>query len=217
MGNSSCVHQGGDDAMFQPKRASPAVVSLSLYSFGPLGQVANTLLRPLGTGAYHCGVEVYDCEWSFGNIFMAGGGKMPDEFTGIFTCMPQACDGHTFYKSVPMGHTYVSQQGVMVLIHAMEASWKSCCYDVVTRNCCHFCNEFCRRLGVGPIPPWLLNLANAGAAMKTAGTAVCCRAPASALGSVTAVCSEPALRCLQQGQAWEVQHSSAQDCEPELV
>jgi len=39
-----------------------------------------------------------------------------------------------------------------------------CTYNVLTRNCHHFSNAFCVRLGVGSIPTWINDLADTGAA-----------------------------------------------------
>merc|ERR1719230_1514234 len=41
-------------------------------------------------------------------------------------------------------------------------------YDLLHRNCCHFADEFCRRLGVGGIPSWLHRLARLGAGVESA-------------------------------------------------
>merc|ERR1719282_274777 len=45
----------------------------------------------------------------------------------------------------------------------MSKKWLGEDYDLLRKNCCHFSNEFAKRLGVGPIPNWVLNLAGAGA------------------------------------------------------
>merc|ERR1712196_431310 len=40
-------------------------------------------------------------------------------------------------------------------------------YDLLRRNCCHFADDFCRRLGVGGIPGWIHRLARVGAGVAT--------------------------------------------------
>ena len=45
-------------------------------------------------------------------------------------------------------------------------------YHAFTRNCCTFCDDLCAGLGVGQIPPWINNLANAIAPVANAGAAV---------------------------------------------
>jgi len=45
------------------------------------------------------------------------------------------------------------------LVRQLEQSWSGPDYDVLSRNCCHFTQELCTRLGVGPAPEWLNLLA----------------------------------------------------------
>merc|ERR1719264_1433079 len=68
-----------------------------------------------------------------------------------------------------MGKTMESEEEVMELIQMTEADWPGKSYDVLTRNCCHYCDELCQQLGVGEVPAWVLNLAGAGAAVLEAG------------------------------------------------
>ncbi|CAE7560924.1 unnamed protein product [Symbiodinium pilosum] len=37
-------------------------------------------------------------------------------------------------------------------------------YDTLRRNCCHFCEDLCQRLGVSKLPDWVYRLARIGAA-----------------------------------------------------
>ena len=39
-------------------------------------------------------------------------------------------------------------------------------YDLLRRNCCHFADDFARRLGVGGIPSWIMRLAKIGAGVE---------------------------------------------------
>ncbi|CAE7347939.1 unnamed protein product, partial [Symbiodinium necroappetens] len=52
---------------------------------------------------------------------------------------------------------------VILLLSALAQDWQGEDYDILHRNCCHFSDMLCRRLGVGPIPDWITNLAGAGA------------------------------------------------------
>jgi len=45
--------------------------------------------------------------------------------------------------------------------------WLNAGYDLLTRNCCHWCSSFCMSLGVSRLPEWLTSLADAGAAIVT--------------------------------------------------
>lgn len=144
MGNS-CFGQSG-----------PAPVTLQIYDAGGTEMVknVNTLLRAVGTGAFHTGVEVYGKEWSFGFT--------NDGSSGIFSCPPRCCKTHAYREAVPMGETDLSQVEVEELLMRLASNWRGAHYDVLRRNCTHFSEEFCRKLGVGPIPAWVGNIALAG-------------------------------------------------------
>mmetsp|Transcript_23668 Transcript_23668/g.51763 ORF Transcript_23668/g.51763 Transcript_23668/m.51763 type:complete len:286 (+) Transcript_23668:300-1157(+) len=150
-------------------------VTLHIYNLGKSSSahVVNNLLRQLGTGAFHCGVEVFGVEWSFSDIATAPGELARG--TGIFCCEPRKCEGHSFSESIPMGKTGLSETDLLKLIHSLKHQWPVYSYHTLRRNCCHFSDEFCRRLGVGGIPTWVMNLANAGAALVDVGDNVCCR------------------------------------------
>mmetsp|Transcript_3696 Transcript_3696/g.11634 ORF Transcript_3696/g.11634 Transcript_3696/m.11634 type:complete len:231 (-) Transcript_3696:147-839(-) len=144
MGNS-CLGQSG-----------PAPVTLQIYDAGGTEVVknVNTLLRAVGTGAFHTGVEVYGKEWSFGFT--------NDGSSGIFSCPPRCCRTHAYREAVPMGETLMSQGEVEELLIQLAMDWRGGHYDVLRRNCTHFSEEFCGKLGVGPVPAWVSNIALAG-------------------------------------------------------
>mmetsp|Transcript_31239 Transcript_31239/g.64417 ORF Transcript_31239/g.64417 Transcript_31239/m.64417 type:complete len:273 (+) Transcript_31239:56-874(+) len=103
-------------------------------------------------GAFHSGVEVYGMEWSFG--------MTSDSWsTGVAANVPGHHPDHSFRETLSMGFTNLSQGQVAEIIKEMTAEWKGRTYDVLTRNCHHFSDELCRRLGVSPLPPWVNQLA----------------------------------------------------------
>merc|ERR1712224_741344 len=57
----------------------------------------------------------------------------------------------------------MSLEDVKLLLEQLGSEWPGASYDLLRRNCCHFCDDFCQKLGVGPIPQWVTNLAGAGA------------------------------------------------------
>merc|ERR1712226_1155763 len=87
----------------------PIPVLLHIYDLGIGGGGAclNRFLRPLGTGAFHCGVEVYGSEWAFSDTVTRL------ESTGVFCCPPKDCEGHTFSDSLNMGNTLCSEPEVL--------------------------------------------------------------------------------------------------------
>jgi hypothetical protein len=108
-------------------------------------------------GAFHTGVEVYGREWSFGMTF-------DDWSTGITWNPPGENPDHTFCETLSMGYTQLSPTQVWQLIEEMKTEWRGCTYHLLSRNCHHFSDSFCRKLGVNRIPTWLNDLAGTGAA-----------------------------------------------------
>jgi len=160
-----------------PSLGFEAQVTLNIYSIGTTRttQIMNCLLWRLGTGFYHCGVEVFGTEWSFS-------GTPSFARDGIFCSTPRKCDGHTYRESLLMGTTTTSHSEFVQLLETLwKEDWSVTTYNILTHNCCHFCDVLCRKLGVGPIPNWVKNLANAGAAIGTARNRFvresCCRNP----------------------------------------
>mmetsp|Transcript_14032 Transcript_14032/g.30470 ORF Transcript_14032/g.30470 Transcript_14032/m.30470 type:complete len:313 (+) Transcript_14032:104-1042(+) len=135
-------------------------VFLNVYDLGtkPRTQVLNQILRMMGSGAFHTGVQVYGREWSYRGAMRHG--------TGVFCCAPQGCDSHTFRESVFMGDTFLSERQVVIIIHQLEAQWLANQYSLLRQNCCHFCDALCNQLGVGEIPQKVKNLAQTGAAFE---------------------------------------------------
>lgn len=144
----------------------PAAVTINVYDIflSDGGQVANSILRAMGTGAFHCGVEVYGREWSF---------RATCQFhtdTGLFSCPPKKCQGHVWRESVPMGMTFLYKMEVVSLLRNLAKQYTIESYDLLRNNCCHFSDRFCQSLNVGPIPYWTTNLAGAGAVMSEAAS-----------------------------------------------
>lgn len=138
----------------------PTAVMLHVYDLGTHREVQamNAVLSRFGTGAFHCGVEVYGREWSF---------QFTNKGTGVFQCAPKGCKHHTFRQSIAMGSTNMTEDEVDQLIGRLQKGWPARGYEVLTRNCCHCCDEMCISLGVGPIPVWTTNLASAGATVRS--------------------------------------------------
>mmetsp|Transcript_107849 Transcript_107849/g.300704 ORF Transcript_107849/g.300704 Transcript_107849/m.300704 type:complete len:189 (-) Transcript_107849:167-733(-) len=138
----------------RPETSEP--VLLNVYDLGTHwgGQAINRVLRPMGMGAFHCGVEVYGMEWSYSD-------NERGEGNGIFQCPPRQCKGHSFYTQVPMGHTSYPCEHVLYIIELVKNDWQSSDYHALNHNCCHFSDELCHRLGVGEVPSWIMNLTDA--------------------------------------------------------
>lgn len=131
---------------------------MHLYDVGANAVVTgiNKVFRPLGTGAFHGAVEVYGQEYSFGYC---------DNGSGVFGCPPKGCDAHAYRESIAMGETNLTESQSNDLIKELSAEWPGSDYDLLKRNCCTFSDVLCVKLGVGHIPPWVNNLAGAGATL----------------------------------------------------
>lgn len=121
----------------------------------------NCIFRALGTGAFHTGVEVFGHEWSYG--------YSDHRHSGVFCVAPRSCNAHAYREALHMGDTTLSPGEVQRLMEQMAGEWPGQDYDLLRRNCCHFTTSLCMRLGVGPIPNWLTNLASMGASLLDSG------------------------------------------------
>mmetsp|Transcript_120633 Transcript_120633/g.341750 ORF Transcript_120633/g.341750 Transcript_120633/m.341750 type:complete len:214 (+) Transcript_120633:116-757(+) len=134
-------------------------VILNIYNLGTSGrgEVLNQILKPLGMGAFHCGVQLYNLEWSFSDT-----SHLPHASTGVFCTRPRECEGHSYCSSEMLGVTRTSEYDVLDYMQVLEKKWPGTEYDVLKRNCCHFCEELCILLGVGDLPEWIMRLATTG-------------------------------------------------------
>ncbi|KAJ6421221.1 hypothetical protein OIU84_028572 [Salix udensis] len=113
-------------------------------------------------GIFHSAVQVYgEDEWSFG--FCEHG-------TGVFSCPSGKNPMYTYREGIVLGKTNFSIFKVNQILRELSREWPGSDYDLLAKNCNHFCDEFCERLGVPKLPGWVNRFANAGdAAMEIAG------------------------------------------------
>lgn len=112
-----------------------------------LNSLLSHRLSPLKLGGiFHAGVEVNGREWSFGNCGLG---------SGVAAHEPQKHPHHNFRESVRMPCTQLSPEQVSRVIKDLKAEYQGSSYSLIGRNCCHFADDMCCRLGVGSIPPWV--------------------------------------------------------------
>lgn len=51
-------------------------------------------------------------------------------------------------------HVYCGLQ-VARIVRRLKVEWPGRSYNLLNRNCCHFCEDLCHQLGIGPVPGWL--------------------------------------------------------------
>jgi len=86
----------------------------------------------------------------------------------------------------------------MAVLRVIDSSWHGCTYNLLSRNCNHFSDLFCRLLGCGPCPAWIFGfLAHTQLTLplSAAGTTLWTYAPVN--GQPLAV--EPEVNAAQSG------------------
>lgn len=82
--------------------------------------------------------------------------------TGIFEVEPKKCPGFTFRKSILIGRTDMGQKEVLSFMEKLAEEYSGNSYNLITKNCNHFCNDACLKLIGKPIPSWVNRLARLG-------------------------------------------------------
>ncbi|KAJ9702649.1 hypothetical protein PVL29_004402 [Vitis rotundifolia] len=137
--------------MMSRKRKTGSVpVYLNVYDLTPMNGYAYWL----GLGIYHSGVQVHGVEYAFG--------AHEHPTTGIFEVEPKQCPGFTFRKSILIGRTDLGPKDVRTFMEKLAEEYSGNTYNLITRNCNHFCNDVCNRLTGKPIPRWVNRLARLG-------------------------------------------------------
>ena len=103
-----------------------------------------------------------------GNLFVAvhgveyafGAHEYPS--TGIFEGEPKRCDGFTFRKTILIGKTDMGPAEVRAVMEELAGEYRGNAYNLITKNCNHFCNDACVRLTGNSIPGWVNRLARIG-------------------------------------------------------
>ncbi|KAK6127882.1 hypothetical protein DH2020_038390 [Rehmannia glutinosa] len=131
-------------------RRGSVAVYLNVYDLTSMNGYAYWL----GLGVYHSGVQVHGVEYAF------GAHEYPT--TGIFEGEPKQCDGFTFRKSILIGWTEMTLGEVRTVMEKLAEKYRGDAYNLITKNCNHFCNDACIKLTGNPIPNWINRLARIG-------------------------------------------------------
>ncbi|MBA0614835.1 hypothetical protein Godav_015074 [Gossypium davidsonii] len=59
---------------------------------------------------------------------------------------------YTYRESMVLGITNFSKLNVNQILQELSREWPGSSYDLLSKNCNHFCDEFCERLGVQKLP-----------------------------------------------------------------
>lgn len=121
----------------------------------PNAILCNTTVKCIG--AFHAAVEVYGEEWSFYRTPRA-------DTCGVCKSLrPRQHPVHIFRQSLNLGQTTLKEWEVRYLIRQKLApKWLGGGYDLLHRNCIHFCDELLLSLGAMPVPAWVRGLHETG-------------------------------------------------------
>jgi hypothetical protein len=109
-------------------------------------------------GVFHAGVEVDGLEWSFGYIVKQ---------TGVVCSKPREHRQHHYRQTLELRPTQLDPDKIAQIISELIEEYPGEGYDLLRRNCCHFADDFCQRLGIGNIPGWVYRLARIAANVDT--------------------------------------------------
>ncbi|KAL3651889.1 hypothetical protein CASFOL_004891 [Castilleja foliolosa] len=82
-------------------------------------------------------------EWSFGFC---------EQGTGVFSCPTTKNPMCTYRETIKLGKTSFSIFKVNRILRELSREWPGHSYDLLSKNCNHFYDEFCERLGVPKLP-----------------------------------------------------------------
>ncbi|PPR96378.1 hypothetical protein GOBAR_AA24291 [Gossypium barbadense] len=146
--NSSCEETGSVPVYLNVYDLTP--INGYAYWFG-LGFIILVFKFYEGADCWVIWVAVHGVEYAF------GAHEYPT--TGIFEAEPKQCDGFTFRKSILIGKTELGPADVRGVMEDLAEEYKGNAYNLITKNCNHFCNDACIRLTGNPIPSWVNRLA----------------------------------------------------------
>jgi len=121
--------------------------------------LANKRLPIKFGGVFHAGVEVNGEEWSYGCT-------ESEDDPGVNSNEPRMHPDHHYRQTVAMPCTQLAALQIQDVLEDLSREYPGPAYDILRRNCCHFADDFCRRLGVGSIPSWVYRLARIAARIE---------------------------------------------------
>ncbi|KAF4677045.1 hypothetical protein FOL47_003778 [Perkinsus chesapeaki] len=112
-------------------RTSPVLIHL----YDLTSPTVNTVLSEVVGigGAFHAAVEVYGVEWSFGYCQYG---------CGIFAVLPKASSIGYYRESLAVGECQLEVVQVVGVLEDLRKDWSGKCYDLLNKNCTHFCDVF---------------------------------------------------------------------------
>jgi len=136
------------DGSTQPRRIS---VYLNVYDLEESTKY-NNYTYYFGFGVFHSGIVLFGQEYSFGGH--------DEDSTGIFWVEPGTVPMFKFRTRVDLGQLVLSKSDLTEFLDEMGDKYRGNSYHILQRNCNHFIEEFCERMGIY-FPGWVNRLAKA--------------------------------------------------------
>eukprot|EP00747_Dinoflagellata_sp_TGD_P028714 gnl/TRDRNA2_/TRDRNA2_133436_c0_seq1.p1 gnl/TRDRNA2_/TRDRNA2_133436_c0~~gnl/TRDRNA2_/TRDRNA2_133436_c0_seq1.p1 ORF type:complete len:406 (+),score=48.60 gnl/TRDRNA2_/TRDRNA2_133436_c0_seq1:97-1314(+) len=147
-----------------PGSLSACIAQLHVYDLRGV-EDTNSIVRNVGLGIFHVGIELYGVEWAFGYLEYDPSGP---PVSGVYPVDPRCCPIGTYRESVNLGPvTRHGARDVWWLLGGMASTWLGSDYHPFSKNCLHFCQEVCDRLGLEDVPAWTGRLASAADVLLT--------------------------------------------------
>ncbi|XP_022865618.1 uncharacterized protein LOC111385461 [Olea europaea var. sylvestris] len=122
------------------------------YALVQLNNVCKQVI-PIG-GVFHTAVQIYgDEEWGYWQC---------DKGSGVYSCPAGKNLSYTYRERIVLGRTNCSATKVSQILKELSQEWPGSKYDLLAKNCNHFCNELLQRLGVPKLPSWVNRFADVG-------------------------------------------------------
>mmetsp|Transcript_8240 Transcript_8240/g.9150 ORF Transcript_8240/g.9150 Transcript_8240/m.9150 type:complete len:204 (-) Transcript_8240:420-1031(-) len=126
------------------RRKKSSKVHLNIYTLSQAKGISNKLSNKFGfKKAYHTAVEVYGIEYSY------------DETRGIYAAKPREVKNAKLKKALYMGTANMKWPEVKNIVSELREQYDIDNYDLITRNCHHFCESLCQELVAMSIPSHL--------------------------------------------------------------
>ncbi|MCO5574681.1 hypothetical protein L7F22_028471 [Adiantum nelumboides] len=114
----------------------------------------NEYMYWVGLGIYHSAIEAYGSEYAY------GAHDYPS--SGVFEVEPRHCPGFRFRKSLILGTLWMSPEKFRQFVEDITSEYTGDSYNLLLKNCNHFCEDVCMRLVNVHIPGWVNRLARIG-------------------------------------------------------
>lgn len=125
-----------------------------------IGWMNDVFLRKFQLGLFHCGIEVYGKEYSFGPHTIRNGMMVSEDRTksGIKKDAPRQRKLNVYRESVYMGQTRLTPIEVSAVVKKLGTEWRQETYHLTRRNCLTFAEAFVKAIGSDlDFPSWVMN------------------------------------------------------------